>query len=80
MPSKPKTQRRETTLEERAIVWAYYLDNLTYSEIKAKTGHPKSTIQFIIKQLKARSGHDKFKECLGQELAGKWILGAKGPY
>jgi transposase len=61
MPSKPKTQRRETTPEERAIVWAHYLDGLTYSEIKAKTGHPKPTIQSIIKRLKARSGSDKFK-------------------
>jgi transposase len=61
MPSKPKTQCRETTPKERAIVWAYYLDGLSYSEIKAKTGHPKSTIQSIIKQLKTKSGHDKFK-------------------
>jgi hypothetical protein len=61
MPSKPKTQRRETTPEERAIVWAHYLYVLTYSEIKAKTGHPKPTIQSIIKRLKARSGSDKFK-------------------
>ena len=61
MPSKPKIQRRETTPEERAIVWAHYMDGLTYSEIKAKTGHPKPTIQAIIKRLKARNGHNKFK-------------------
>ena len=61
MPSKPKTQRRETTPKERAIVWAHYLDGLSYSEIKAKIGHPKSTIQSIIKRFKTKSGHDKFK-------------------
>ena len=61
MPSKPKTHRRETTPEEKAIVWAHYLDGLSYSEIKGMTGHPKSTIQTIINNLKARSGHDKFK-------------------
>jgi hypothetical protein len=61
MPSKPKTHRRETTPEERAIVWAHYLDGLSYSEIKGMTGHPKLTIQTIVDNLKARSGQDRFK-------------------
>jgi transposase len=61
MPSKPKTHRRETTPEERAIVWAHYLDGLSYSEIKGMTGHPKSTIQTIVENLKARSRQDRFK-------------------
>ena len=61
MPSKPKSNRRETTPEERAIVWAHYLDGDSYSEIKAKTGHGKSTIQGIIERLKARTGQDRFK-------------------
>ena len=60
MPSKPKTLRKETTPEERAIVWTHYCHGLSYSQIKEQTGHPKSTIQGIIERIKTSTGLDKF--------------------
>lgn len=59
MSSKPKTSRWETTLVERAIIWAHYCDGLTYSEIVVAAGHEKSTIASIIQRIK-KSTKDKF--------------------
>jgi hypothetical protein len=49
-----------------------------YSEIKAKTRHQKSTIQSIIKQLKTKSGHDKFKSMPKVRLGVGWKVDSRG--
>ncbi len=48
MPSKPKTLRRETSVIERAAIWAYYLDGLSYSKVAVIVKVPKSTIATIV--------------------------------
>ena len=60
MPSKPKTSCCETTLIERALVWAYYLDGLSYSDFKACTSYPKSTIASIFQRTKKLTNTNKF--------------------
>jgi transposase len=60
MPSKPKTSRRETTVEERVEVWTWYKSDKTISEIGRLTGLPRSTCSDIIKRAKLATGKDKF--------------------
>jgi predicted transcriptional regulator len=60
MPSEPITSRRETTIEKRAEVWAWYKVGKTYSEIGRLTELTKWTVAKIIKREKKRTGQDRF--------------------
>ena len=56
MPSEPITLRRETTLEKRAEVWAWYKTGKTYSEIARLADLTKSTVRKIMQRLKKKIG------------------------
>jgi predicted transcriptional regulator len=60
MPSKAITSRRETTIEKRADVWAWYKVGKTYNEIRRLTELTKLTIANIIQREKKRIGQDRF--------------------
>jgi predicted transcriptional regulator len=60
MPSKAITSRRETTIEKRADVWAWYKVGKTYSEIGRLTELTKPTVANIIQREKKRTGQDRF--------------------
>ena len=56
MPSEPITLRRETTLEKRADIWAWYKVGKTYSEIGRLTDLTKSTVTKIVQKEKKKIG------------------------
>lgn len=60
MPSKPKTNRHETTLVEQAVIWTYYCNGLSYSQIADATNFTKLTVASIIQRIKKSTGTDKF--------------------
>jgi len=60
MPSERITSRRETTLEKRADVWAWYRVGKTYSEIGRLTDLTKSTVAKVVQREKKRTGQDRF--------------------
>ena len=60
MPSAPVTARRETDVEKRKDVWAWYKCGKTYSEISRLEDLTKSTFAKIIQRIKKRTGKDKF--------------------
>lgn len=43
MPRKPKSDHRETIPEERAIVWAHYVDGDSYSKDQGQVAAPKDS-------------------------------------
>jgi hypothetical protein len=60
MPLKPKTSRRETTLEQRVAAWTWYKARKTILEVGRLTELPRSTCSDIIKRAKLSTGTDKF--------------------
>ena len=54
MPSKPKTQRRETTEAERRLIWSYHQDGRSYGWISERTKISYGTIASLIPRIRER--------------------------
>ena len=60
MPSKPKTLRCETTLEQRRAIWTWYLAGYSYGEIARLEDVPKPTVGRTVQRAKETTSTDRF--------------------
>ena len=60
MPSKPKTQRWETTEAERRLIWNYHKDGRSYGWISERVKRDYSTIASLVQRMKKRPSEFRF--------------------
>jgi transposase len=62
MPSKPKTQRRQTTEAERQLIWSYHEDGRSYGWISERVQIDYSTIASLIQRMRKRPLVSRWKD------------------
>ena len=58
MPYQRKTQRREHSAEETAVIWTLHSIGYSAGNMSLQTSIPKSTVSFILRRLKKNKDHE----------------------
>jgi transposase len=62
MPSKPKTQRRETTESDRRQIWSYHEDGRSYRWISERLEFSYSTVASLVQRLRKRPLESRWQD------------------